>query len=249
MCRIAAFPPRFKRSEALSILKNFEDNNTDGTGSVYLKNGKFVVNKWAKPFSSVAKNKPQFLAHMPYSDSWTLVHLRAASHGGNLKENTHPFIVGNWAFIHNGIWTDHKLVRLALSDRITMDGDTDSEVAAHFWNIVGPKTFSEEITFAGVFMGLNRNGKLWVAKTSGDLEIKALRDRQVVLASQFNHEKYDSTVEALQGWYEYDKFGCYRKHKEKTSSWSSDYHNGNTTVHYTGQRGMAWRDTGWTDGD
>jgi len=223
MCRIAAFPPGFSKSEAVKILANFENKNTDGTGSVYLKDGKFVVDKWAKPFSQIVKTKPNFLSHMPYSDSWTLVHLRAASHGGNSQQNTHPFLVGNWAFIHNGIWSEHNLVRLAISNQVTMTGETDSEVAAHFWNIVGPKKFAETVEFGGVFMGLHRNGKLWVAKTSGDLEIKALKHHRIVLASEFDHQVYEKTVDALKGWYQFSKDGCYVSHKENRSRWSSEY--------------------------
>ena len=127
MCHNSHLSTRFPRNEAIQILKNFEDKNTDGTGSAYVKDGKFVVDKWAKPFSSVIRRKP-FLSHMPYNDGWTIVHLRAASHGKNLKENTHPFVVGDWAFIHNGIWSEHELVRLAISNQVTMEGDTDSEV-------------------------------------------------------------------------------------------------------------------------
>jgi hypothetical protein len=226
MCRIAAFPPGFSRRDALGILANFENKNTDGTGSAYVRDGKFIVNKWAKPFSSVIRKK-DFLSHMPY-DGWTIAHLRAASHGTNLKENTHPFIVGPWAFIHNGIWSEYKLVQLALSKQVKMDGQTDSEVAAHFWNIVGPKKFSEVVDFSGVFIGLHRNGELWAVKTSGDLEIKALKQERVLLASEFDRRKYDNCVEALRGWYHFDKQGKYIKHKEVgdfggSSCYSSPY--------------------------
>jgi hypothetical protein len=221
MCRIAAFPPGFGRIEALEILANFENKNTDGTGSAYVRDGRFVVEKWAKPFSQVIKSKP-FLSHMPY-DGWTIAHLRAASHGDNAKQNTHPFIVGPWAFIHNGIWSEYKLVKLALSKSAKFEGDTDSEVAAHLWNIIGPKKFSEEVDFGGVFMGLHRSGELWVAKTSGDLEIKALRKERVLLASEFDHQKYEECVEALLGWYHFGRDGKYLKHKENKESWRSGY--------------------------
>jgi hypothetical protein len=36
-------------------------------------------------------------------------------------------------------------VKLALSKQVELAGDTDSEVAAHLWNIIGPKKFSENI--------------------------------------------------------------------------------------------------------
>lgn len=222
MCRIAAFPPGFSRVEALEICANFENQNTDGTGSVYLKDGKFVVEKWAKPFSRIVRRRP-FLGHMPYNDGWTLVHLRAASHGGNKIENTHPFVVGDWSFIHNGVWSEYDLVKLAISNQVQMVGETDSEVAAHFWNIVGPKLFAQKVHFGGVFMGLHRNGKLWVANTSGDLEIKALKDQQIVLASEFNRQVYEDTVDAMRGWYEFDKTGRYLHHKENESTWTGGY--------------------------
>jgi len=222
MCRIAAFPPGFSRTEALEILANFENQNTDGTGSAYVKDGQFVIEKWAKPFSKIIRRRP-FLSHMPYNDGWTIVHLRAASHGGNKIENTHPFVVGDWAFIHNGVWSEYELVKLALSKQVQMVGETDSEVAANFWNIVGPKTFAKAVKFGGVFMGLHRNGKLWVANTSGDLEIKALQGERIVLASEFNRQEYENTVDAMRGWYEFDKNGRYLHHKENDSTWSAGY--------------------------
>lgn len=222
MCRIAAFPPGFSRTEALDILANFENQNTDGTGSAYVKDGQFVIEKWAKPFSKIVRRRP-FLSHMPYNDGWTIVHLRAASHGGNKIENTHPFVVGDWAFIHNGVWSEYELVKLALSKQTQMVGETDSEVAANFWNIVGPKVFAKAVKFGGVFMGLHRNGKLWVANTSGDLEIKALQGERVVLASEFNRQEYEDTVDAMRGWYEFDKNGRYLHHKENDSTWSAGY--------------------------
>ena len=247
MCRIAAFPPGFPRREALEILANFENRNLDGTGSAYIRDGKFVVDKWAKPFSSVAR-RYHFLRHMPY-DGWTIAHLRAASHGNNSKKNTHPFVVGSWAFIHNGIWSEHKLVRLALSKQVTMDGETDSEVAAHLWSIIGPKKFAESVDYGGVFMGLHHNGDLWVAKTSGDLEIKALSDERVLLASEFDHSKYTDCVDAFQGWYHFGKDGKYIKHKENKSSWSDTYTSGVNSSTYCGGRKVTGKVTGYVGND
>ena len=221
MCRLAAFPPGFPRNEALEILANFENKNTDGTGSACVREGKLVVDKWPRAFSAVIKTKP-FLAHMPYN-GWTLAHLRAGSHGDNKPENTHPFIVGPWAFIHNGIWSDYSVVKLALSRQVKFEGDTDSEVAAHLWTIAGPKKFSEAIDFGGVFMGLNRDGHLWVVKASGDLEIFALRKERVLMASEFDRQKYEGQVEALHGWYHFGPDGKYIAHKENKQSWNRGY--------------------------
>ena len=114
MCRLAAFPPNFPRKEALKIMLNFESFNTDGTGYTYIENGKFVTKKWPKDFSSLIKSGKPLLDHMPYK-GWTIVHLRAASHGANTMENTHPFEIGPWAICHNGIWSDYDVAKLALS--------------------------------------------------------------------------------------------------------------------------------------
>lgn len=217
MCRLAAFPPNFPRVEALQILAEFEKHNTDGTGSVYVKDGNFVVQKWPEPFSKVVQREP-FLAHMPYN-GWTLAHLRAGSNGAPLKRNTHPFLAGKWAVIHNGVWSDHNIVRLALSDRIKMKGDTDSEVAAHLWNIAGPEDFTKAMDFNGVFLGLHLNGHLWVAKTSGDLEMKALRGDRTLIASELNPAKYDERIDALYGWYHFDEDGRHVAHKETRTSY------------------------------
>lgn len=210
MCRLAAFPPKFPRQEALDILTNFENGNIDGTGSVFVENGSFVVNKWPKPLKTVIKHH-SFLDHMPY-DGWTVAHLRSASHGGNSLHNTHPFVVGPWAIVHNGMWDDYKIVKLAMGDRIKTIGETDSEVAAHLWNQSGPKKFAKTLESGGVFMGLNLNGELWVVKTTGDLEIKAIEDR-LLLASDLDYKKYDNCVKAFSGWYRFDSNGKYIKHK------------------------------------
>ena len=224
MCRIEAFPPNFPREEAISILSNFENKNTDGTGSAYVKpNGEFVVDKWAKSLGWVINNRRSFLSHMPYNKGWTIVHLRAASHGKNTKDNTHPFVVGPWAFIHNGIWSEYNLVKLAMSKSAKIVGETDSEVAANFWNIIGPKKFSEVITYSGVFMGLHKSGHLWIAKTNGDLEIQALKRKQVLLVSELNPSQYESRVDALNGWYHFNSEGHYVSHKENSNNWSSGY--------------------------
>jgi hypothetical protein len=188
-----------------------------------VENGKFVVDKWAKPLGWVLNNRPKFLSHMPYSKGWTIVHLRAASHGNNSQENTHPFIIGPWAFIHNGIWTEHNMVRLALSKMVQMKGETDSEVAGNFWNIIGPKKFAEVVEYSGVFMGLHKNGNLWVAKTSGDLEIKALPHKQILLASELNPVSYEGKVDGLNGWYHFSPEGKHIKNKENVSRWATSY--------------------------
>src|SRR5579859_2244118 len=155
MCRLAAFPPGFEPRHAIKILARFAKGNEDGTGSVYVKDGVFVVNKWALPLAQVVGRSYPLLDHMPY-DGWTVCHLRAASHGGNTHDNTHPFVKGDWAVVHNGIWSEYDLVKAALKRYVKFSGETDSEVAAQLLATVGPKQFGRLIDYGGVFLSLNK---------------------------------------------------------------------------------------------
>lgn len=217
MCRLAAFPPGTERNEALAVLLNMERGNIDGTGSCYINaDGKFVIRKWARSLSYCLKRDFPFLDHMPHK-GWTIVHLRAASHGGNCKENTHPFLVGdspndpNWAICHNGIWNDYNIAKLALSKSVRFIGDTDSEVAAYMINILGPKKFTNEIDFGGVYLCLNKRGDLYALKTSGQLSIFQYKNKKVLLSSELTYKDYGRHVEAITGWYHFDKHGYYKE--------------------------------------
>jgi len=209
---MAAFPPNFPRAEALEILKNFENNNTDGTGAAWIEGKKFVVERYPKSLTKVIR-KHRFLHHMPHP-GWTIAHLRAASKGDVSLVNTHPFVAGKFAVCHNGTFSEFKIVKLALGNRVKFEGETDTEAAAHLISVAGPKRFSETIDFSGVFLALNIRGDLWAIKTSGDLEIQALPKDKVVLCSKFNPSEYPGSDEAQVGWYHMDNEGRYIKHKK-----------------------------------
>lgn len=204
MCRIAAFPPFFSREKAIDILRFMEGRNTDGVGMVYVKpDGTFMLQRNPKSLSWLLPRDPSFLGHMPY-DGWTVCHLRLATHGRASVENTHPFIVGDWAVAHNGIWMGHDLIREVLEKSVKFQGETDSEVAAHAINIVGPKRFSE-IASGGVYVCLKRDGSLWVSKTCGYIE-EAVIDAKKVLSSTLS-VKWGWTRILQNGWYNYAKNG------------------------------------------
>lgn len=214
MCRLAAFPPGFEREHAVRLLQRFARGNGDGTGSVHIKDGKFVVNKWPQPLSRVV-NKT-LLSHMPH-DSWTVVHLRAASHGGNFMENTHPFIKNKWAVAHNGIWSEYELVKAALKKYVTFEGETDSEVAAHLIATLGPKRFGNLVDFGGVFLNLNLNGELWVVKTSGELEMRYTKYGYLLASTLPEHFKADDLSD---GWLRFDPKGELLEQKEYKQKWT-----------------------------
>jgi glutamine amidotransferase len=59
------------------------------------------------------------------------VHVRRATMGGLTPENTHPFVLGNYSYCHNG--TIVRYPRLAEPGVSATTGDTDSE---HFFNFL-----------------------------------------------------------------------------------------------------------------
>jgi len=211
------FPPGFPRNKALEILLAFEKNNTDGVGSAYLKNGGFVIDKYPCSLGKILSKRIPFLEHMPHN-GWTIAHLRAASHGNNKKVNTHPFLVGKWAIMHNGIWSEYNVVKLALEKTIKFQGETDSEVAAHLINTAGPLRFMEEAD-GGVFVGLKKNGELHVMKTSttSDLALSPWRNVNL-LASELSFIKYRETEEKPAGWYKFNADGILVNQKKKKIS-------------------------------
>jgi hypothetical protein len=74
------------------------------------------------------------------------------------------------------------------------------------------------MNFNGVFLGLKTDGHLWIAKTSGDLEMKALKKDRTLVASELDARKYDERIDALYGWYHFDQNGVHVKHKETRTS-------------------------------
>lgn len=211
MCRLAAFPPNTTRQEAIEILLEFEGrSNRDGVGCAHVdaETGEFVVVKYPLSLSHILLKKMPFLDHMPHP-GWTIAHLRAASHGGNTIENTHPFIVGDMCVCHNGIWSDYSIVRSVIGKAfdIKWEGQTDSEVAAQYLKLVGPEEFLQNVNMGGVYLALKKDGSLLVIKTSGNLEAverptqKNAKKREILIASTFSWQQYKTRREAAPGWY------------------------------------------------
>lgn len=158
---------------------------------------------------------------MPH-DGWTLVHLRAASHGGNFRRNTHPFIINDRAVIHNGVWMEYDMAKLLLAAQgIHPRGETDTEVGANVIDVVGVRKFGESVTGGGVFMSLSRDGSLEIAKTSGDLMVNKDASGKVLIASELDFTKYNEGCETVCGYMKFGADGKYIKHVEKDVGWAS----------------------------
>ena len=187
-------------------MEEFVAANEDGTGSVYIKDGKFVVNKWPLDLDTVLKQKLPLFDHMPY-DGWTLAHVRAISHGKKSVRNTHPFVKGEWAMAHNGIFHEYAPVKAVLQTLGKFEGETDSEVAATLWQVVGRQKFIESLDRSGVFMFLKNNGQLdVVCCTGGDLQFQKTK-YGILMASELAHDKYRRSHTVLEGSFKLSKKG------------------------------------------
>ena len=179
MCRLAAFPPGTTFPEAMELAKTLEGHNVDGVGTAHVVDGQFVVKKFPIPLSQAIEKRLDLFNHMPH-DGWTILHTRLATHGDKTDKNTHPFEIGDYAFAHNGVWGESEICRFALQGHVTFNGETDSEVAGYFFNLLGPDRFAKSIMRGGVFLGLHRSGELHVVKTYGDLQFASTTEEVYV---------------------------------------------------------------------
>jgi len=216
LCRLLALPPGVGKSEALDILLPMLGANTDGTGTVYLKNGEFIVQKYPFGLDKVIENKLPFLDFLP-CDSWTLAHLRLATHGDSSNiNNCHPFIGGSGktCTIHNGIFSEMQVPKLIISKFYSINGETDSEIAANLIDILGPETFTNNFS-GGVYFVLNKDGSLDVCYTYGQFVFRTFGKKEdciYILASEFSNNYW--TNQGI-GTYHFDKDGTFRGRKEK----------------------------------
>ena len=188
--------------------------NKDGVGSAYVgDDGKFTCFRYPGSLRSLLEDETQsakFLAHMPHN-GWTIAHMRMGTHGENTYNNTHPFVAGEWCVVHNGVWGDYTGAKLALSKSVRFTGETDSEVAAHVINIIGPKKFALDAS-GGVYLSLNRDGTLWVSKTSGTLDRLEYNNITLLASDLPNNIKQVRPVP--NGWYRYQANGKLASKKE-----------------------------------
>jgi len=220
MCRILFCPPNTSRKAAIDILANMYGENEDGTGEVYLKDGKFVINKYAQSLEKVLKKGKVFLNHFPHN-GWTAVHIRKASCGQVSKENAHPFISidGSTACVHNGTLPNTRLLSIYLQSRVGYVSNTDSAAATELIAAWGMKQFTDFIDWGGVFGALNLDGSLEIGKISGQLGLHYNEDKTCLISSEFDDTKYKN-IEMSRGWFKFDAAGHYVSHKIKSFEWS-----------------------------
>ena len=223
MCRLAAFPPGYTKEGANKIMAAYGSSNRDGVGIAYAKDGELVVKKWANSWDFLESKKVDVFAHMPCS-SWTIAHVRAATHGEVTVDNTHPFVKGDWAVVHNGIYGGHNVARALLTEMgSTFQGQTDSEVGAELINRFGPKRF---LMFTGshdgTWLALNKSGELYVVVAGGACDIFKLKGSKgkVVVASALTN---DGVKSVDSGWIRLNHKGKIRGGKYKLEASYAGY--------------------------
>lgn len=83
------------------LLKACWDNNNDGAGLAYPKDGRIEIFKELKSFD---KFYDEYAAIREEYRGNMLLHFRIATHGAVTEENCHPFLVSDTlAFVHNGV--------------------------------------------------------------------------------------------------------------------------------------------------
>jgi glutamine amidotransferase len=106
---------------SLREFKHRGRTNSHGWGFAFFKNGWEIIKK---PESLFEENISDEIFN--FKSSIIIGHVRLASCGNQIHENTHPFKIGNWVFAHNGTVTAVKKLPLK---KYKPAGDTDSEYA------------------------------------------------------------------------------------------------------------------------
>ena len=113
-----------------------------------------------------------------------LAHVRAASSGLSVGEsNTHPFVHGPYAFMHNGVLADYWHHRRELL------GLLDEE---HYELVRG--TTDTECLFAHVLQGLDRSGPITAATMASSLETSIQRILEALRRKGVDEPSYVNAV-------------------------------------------------------
>ena len=220
MCRIFAASDKMKKKDILELLLDMESRNTDGFGFAYTENKKLIVYKTKNSLSDSLKKKGKnniFDFFPEKRKGWAIFHLRAATHGNISVRNAHPFVSTNYAWVHNGVFREHELVKSLLGKDIKYSSDVDSEVALYLFEKLGAKKFAKVVEGSSVYLALQRDGSLWAIKTTfhADLKIGQLTKKKLFLSSELPFRCKFEHEEAKDGWYYFNPDGTLNSHKEK----------------------------------
>lgn len=121
MCVIVA-KNKDARIPTIEELKNCFDRNGDGSGFMYVDNGKVVIDKGYMTFKSFKKHFNKLCKKYDnFNNKSLVIHFRIGTAGANSPENTHPYIItsdekklhntymrSDLGVAHNGIIYDYN---------------------------------------------------------------------------------------------------------------------------------------------
>ncbi len=126
----------FVLEKILQVLESEKNRGDDGSGLLFLKNGKFIVEKWAGTARDIPRHVFDNLMNSPTARKAELVlgHARYATKGKINLDNNHPVIAskGNTsiAIVMNGeVSFTERWRETALSKGIDLHGSTNDSVA------------------------------------------------------------------------------------------------------------------------
>lgn len=215
-----AIPPSMNLNDAIDVMLDMEKQNTDGFGFAFARNGKIIHHKSKLSLTKCIqsgdnRNITRFLPKK--REGWIILHIRNATHGKISARNSHPFLAGDYAMVHNGTLKNDKLVRAAMG-KIDYSSETDSEVGLHLFLRIGLRKFTELVDNSGVFFFLKKDGSLAVSKTAyiADLKVVQLPNKDVFLVSELKYNnEFKNKEELPDGYFLFDKKGAFIKGQEK----------------------------------
>ena len=247
MCRLLALPPGATPEEAYAAIATLEGTNKDGVGVGFFRSdGTPSITKYPEAVSEVVKKKLPLFDHMPH-EGWTIAHTRFKTHGDQNHDNTHPFLIGDYIFAHNGVFHESFYCRVALNGLVQFKSDTDSEIAGWLLNKYGPEKFSKYIETGGVYMALHKSGELHIIKTTGDLEFASVDEDdkvsnpegQVVIASEIDWAYHGRRRDFNKGLIKLSKEGFLVTSPGSSEPWSTSYHGYRGGRYGCGSRGIG----------
>lgn len=127
MCQLLGLSSNMKVDIQLSLLefRHRGNKNPHGWGFAFYNDGEWEVIKKPRPQSCENVEEETF----QFESKIIIGHVRLASCGNKIHQNTHPFKINNWVFAHNG--TVSKIINSPkfMLEKYKPEGETDSEYA------------------------------------------------------------------------------------------------------------------------
>ena len=178
------------------VPKGYKPGHHDGWGMVGFENG--AVRRYARSVLSAARDEQWKHAAAALCKKSTnhnmavMMHVRKGSVGDACLSNTHPFVVGKFAFCHNGTIDDHdKLLSSHASIQWLRRGTTDSEA---FFLLLMQKIMKELLVDVDAHCAVRRAISLVMHTVHNEIQYKGLNfflsDGHTIWAVRDYHEQY-----------------------------------------------------------